>query len=42
MVNKNQTAKMISLDNYGIHNAKVNYQLTSEELQNETISKGQG
>jgi len=42
MVDKNQTAKMISLDSYGIKNAKVNYQLTSKELHNETISKGQG
>ena len=42
MVNKNQTAKMISLDSYGIHNAKVNYQLTSKELNDETIAKGQG
>ena len=42
MVNKNQTIKKISLDNYGIKNAKVNYQLTPEQLQNETISKGQG
>ena len=42
MVNKNQTKKNISLDNYGIHNAKVNYQLTAEQLQNDTISKGQG
>ena len=42
MVNKNQTKKNISLDNYGIHNAKVNYQLTAEQLQNDTISNGQG
>ena len=42
MVNKNQTIKNFSLDNYGIKNAKVNYQLTPEQLQNETISKGQG
>ena len=42
MVNKNQTIKKISLNNYGIKNAKVNYQLTPEQLQNETISKGQG
>lgn len=42
MVEKNQTAKMISLDSYGIKNAKINYQLTSKELHNETISKGQG
>ena len=42
MVNKNQTKKNISLDNYGIHNAKVNYQLTAQQLQNDTISNGQG
>ncbi|MFK5983134.1 MAG: phosphoenolpyruvate carboxykinase (ATP) [Flavobacteriaceae bacterium] len=42
MVEKNQTAKMISLDSYGIKNAKVNYQLTSKELEEETIAKGQG
>lgn len=42
MVAKNQTTKSISLDNYGIKNAKVNYQLSSEELHNETLQKGQG
>ncbi len=42
MVTKNQTTKTISLDNYGIKNAKVNYQLSSKELHNETIKKGQG
>jgi phosphoenolpyruvate carboxykinase (ATP) len=42
MVDKNQTAKTISLDQYGINNAKVNYQLSSQELHNDTIQKGQG
>lgn len=42
MVTKNQTTKTISLDNYGIKNAKVNYQLSSEQLHNETLEKGQG
>ncbi len=42
MVDKNQTAKSISLDSYGIKNAKVNYQLSSQELHNETLRKGQG
>ncbi|HBY68877.1 MAG TPA: phosphoenolpyruvate carboxykinase (ATP), partial [Flavobacteriaceae bacterium] len=42
MVDKHQTKGKISLDNYGIKNAKVNYQLSSEELHNETIQKGQG
>ena len=42
MVDKNQTIRKISLDNYGIKNATVNYQLSSEELHNETIQKDQG
>lgn len=42
MVSKNQTAKTISLASYGIKNAKVKYQLSSQELHNETIAKGQG
>ncbi|MCW8979976.1 MULTISPECIES: phosphoenolpyruvate carboxykinase (ATP) [Altibacter] len=42
MVGKNQTTKMISVDQYGIKNAKVKYQLSSQELHNETIQKGQG
>jgi len=42
MVAKNQTTKSISLDTYGIKNAKVNYQFSSEELHNETIQKEQG
>jgi phosphoenolpyruvate carboxykinase (ATP) len=42
MVNHTQSTKTISLDQYGIKNAKVNYQLSSDELHAETISKGQG
>ncbi len=42
MVDKNQTAKMISLDSYGISNAKVNYQLTSKELHKEILDKELG
>jgi len=42
MANHSQLTKSISLDQYGIKNAKVNYQLSSEELHNETIAKGQG
>lgn len=42
MVDKNQTARSISLAIYGIKNAKVNYQLSSQELHNETLRKGQG
>ncbi|WP_339702688.1 phosphoenolpyruvate carboxykinase (ATP) [uncultured Marixanthomonas sp.] len=42
MVDKNQTKRKISLDNYGIKNATINYQLSSEELHNEAIKNGQG
>tara|TARA_R110002072_G_scaffold7503_2_gene40868 strand:+ start:661537 stop:663165 length:1629 start_codon:yes stop_codon:yes gene_type:complete len=42
MVDKNQTTKRISLENYGIKNAHVHYQLTSSALHNETIRKGMG
>jgi phosphoenolpyruvate carboxykinase (ATP) len=42
MAANNQTTKMISIDQYGIKNAKVNYQLSAEELHKETIQKGQG
>ena len=42
MVTKNQTTKTISLDSYGINNAKINYQLSPEELQKEAIGKQQG
>jgi phosphoenolpyruvate carboxykinase (ATP) len=42
MVGNNQTTKTISLDAYGIKNATVKYQLSSEQLHNETLEKGQG
>ncbi|OMP32604.1 phosphoenolpyruvate carboxykinase (ATP) [Mangrovimonas sp. DI 80] len=42
MVENTQTTKTISLDSYGIKNAKVKYQLSPEELHNITIAKGQG
>ena len=42
MANHTQSAKTISLDQYGIKNAKVKYQLSSDELHAETIAKGQG
>src|SRR5690606_8885873 len=37
-----QITKSISLDNYGIRNASVHYQLPPEELHKLTIEKGQG
>ncbi len=42
MVDKNQATKTISVEKYGIKNAKVKYQLSSEELHDETLRKGQG
>ncbi|MCB0446066.1 MAG: phosphoenolpyruvate carboxykinase (ATP) [Gelidibacter sp.] len=42
MVNHNQTTKSISLDQYGIKNAKVNYQLSPDQLHQIAIEKGQG
>jgi phosphoenolpyruvate carboxykinase (ATP) len=42
MVSNNQAAKTISIEAYGIRNAKVKYQLSSKELEWETIEKGQG
>ena len=42
MVNHTQTTKSISLDQYGIKNAKVQYQLSPEKLHQLTIEKGQG
>ncbi|MCO4822725.1 MAG: phosphoenolpyruvate carboxykinase (ATP) [Flavobacteriaceae bacterium] len=42
MVDNTQSAKTISLDQYGIKNAKVNYQLTPDQLHDITISKQQG
>lgn len=42
MVNHTQTTKSISLEQYGIKNAKVNYQLSPDDLQAAAISKKQG
>ncbi|OYX25814.1 MAG: phosphoenolpyruvate carboxykinase (ATP) [Flavobacteriales bacterium 32-35-8] len=42
MANYNQFTKTISLETYGIKNATVNYQLSPEELQEITLTKGQG
>ena len=42
MVDNNQTSKMISLNNYGIKNANVRYQLSPEQLEKETVEKGLG
>lgn len=42
MVDKNQATKTISVDKYGIKNAKVNYQLPSAALHKETLDKGMG
>ena len=42
MGNYGQTTKTISLEKYGIKNAKVNYQLSPDELHDITISKGLG
>ncbi|WP_055434759.1 phosphoenolpyruvate carboxykinase (ATP) [Lacinutrix algicola] len=42
MVNHTQSAKSISLEQYGIKNANVQYQLSPQELQDITIEKGQG
>ncbi|MGY0391539.1 phosphoenolpyruvate carboxykinase (ATP) [Bizionia sp. KMM 8389] len=42
MIDHTQASKTISLEKYGIKNAKVQYQLSSEELHNLTIKKGQG
>ncbi|MGB0895857.1 MAG: phosphoenolpyruvate carboxykinase (ATP) [Flavobacteriaceae bacterium] len=38
----NDTKNMISLDQYGIKNAKINYNLSADELHDVTIAKGQG
>ena len=38
----NDTKKMISLEQYGIKNATINYNLSSDELHDITIAKGQG
>ncbi|WP_290699926.1 phosphoenolpyruvate carboxykinase (ATP) [Lacinutrix sp.] len=42
MVNHTQSTKTISLEQYGIKNANVRYQLSPKELQETTIDKGQG
>lgn len=42
MVNHTQTTKSISLDQYGIKNAKVQYQLSPKQLHQLTIDKNQG
>src|SRR5690606_25240554 len=42
MVDHTQTTKSISLDQYGIKNATVRYQLSPEQLHNIAIQKGQG
>ncbi len=42
MVDNNQIKKTISVTEYGIENAKVEYQLSSEQLQKKTIENGQG
>ena len=42
MVNNTQITKTIALEPYGIKNAKVQYQLSSDELHHLTIEKGQG
>ena len=41
MAASNQTTKMISVDQYGITNAKVNYQLSAKQLHDISIQKGQ-
>ena len=42
MVGNTKTTKSISLDKYGIKNAKVNYQLSPDQLQDIAIANGQG
>lgn len=42
MVDHTQTTKTISLEKYGIKDAKVRYQLTPDQLHKETIDKGLG
>ena len=42
MVENTKSSKSISLDQYGIKNAKVNYQLSPAELHDITIANGQG
>ena len=42
MVDNTQSTKTISLEQYGIKNAKVNYQLSPNQLHEKTISNNQG
>lgn len=42
MVDNNQAKKQISVEPYGIKNAKVRYQLTSKELHDKTLELNQG
>jgi phosphoenolpyruvate carboxykinase (ATP) len=42
MVDHTQFTKTIALEQYGIKNAQVKYQLTPDQLQEETLEKGQG
>ena len=42
MVDHTQASNTISLESYGIKNAKVHYQLTPKQLHDITIAKGQG
>jgi len=42
MINSDQSTKTISLEKYGIKNAKVNYQLSPDELQSRTVENGEG
>ncbi|AXT18366.1 phosphoenolpyruvate carboxykinase (ATP) [Flavobacteriaceae bacterium AU392] len=42
MVDNTQSTKTISLEKYGIKNAKVNYQLSPDELHDISVSSGQG
>ncbi|MFC5193924.1 phosphoenolpyruvate carboxykinase (ATP) [Bizionia hallyeonensis] len=42
MIDHTQASNTISLEKYGIKNAKVQYQLSSEQLHKLTIEKGQG
>ena len=42
MVNHTPSTKTISLENYGIKDAKIHYQMTPDPLHDETINRGQG
>ena len=42
MVDHTQASNSISLEEYGIKNAKVQYQLSPKQLHEITIAKGQG